>query len=119
MVLLEFQVLYTYPGNFRALKALVAAGYSGADVTVDPAFSFGTTNKTQEFLKKFPLGKVSILLDLINGIFVAVVSIRHRHKTIELGSKTSFDLPHVQIADCNSITGIALKRANIETFWDG
>jgi elongation factor 1-gamma len=40
------------------VKALIAAGYSGANVTVDPKFSFGTTNKSEEFLKKFPLGKV-------------------------------------------------------------
>jgi len=51
-------VLYTYGGNFRAIKALVAAGFSGANVTVDSNFSFGTTNKTEEFLKKFPFGKV-------------------------------------------------------------
>jgi len=51
-------VLYTYAGNFRAVKALVAAGYSGANVNVDQAFSFGTTNRSEEFLKKFPFGKV-------------------------------------------------------------
>jgi len=50
--------LYTYGGNFRALKALIAAGYSGANVTVDPNFVFGKTNKAEPFLKKFPLGKV-------------------------------------------------------------
>jgi len=53
--------LYTYPENFRAYKALIAAQYSGAKVKVvsePPAFKFGETNKTEEFLKKFPLGKV-------------------------------------------------------------
>jgi len=50
--------LYTYPNNFRAYKALIAAEYSGALVTVDPSFKFGETNKTKEFLSKFPLGKV-------------------------------------------------------------
>merc|ERR1712002_1452888 len=50
--------LYTYPDNFRAQKALVAAKYSGADVKVASNFVFGETNKTPEFLKKFPLGKV-------------------------------------------------------------
>jgi elongation factor 1-gamma len=53
--------LYTYPSNFRAYKALVAAQYSGAQVkTVSqpPEFIFGETNKTDAFVKKFPFGKV-------------------------------------------------------------
>ncbi|XP_045499771.1 elongation factor 1-gamma [Colias croceus] len=51
-------VLYTYPENFRAYKALIAAQYSGADVKVAPNFVFGETNKSDGFLKKFPAGKV-------------------------------------------------------------
>lgn len=50
--------LYTYPENFRAYKALIAAQFSGAKITVAPDFVFGETNKSQAFLKKFPLGKV-------------------------------------------------------------
>merc|ERR1712186_55222 len=50
--------LYTYPDNFRAQKALIAAKYSGAEVTLAKDFVFGETNKSPEFLKKFPLGKV-------------------------------------------------------------
>merc|ERR1739847_22558 len=50
--------LYTYPDNFRAQKALIAAKYSGAQLTVAKDFVFGETNKSPEFLKKFPLGKV-------------------------------------------------------------
>lgn len=50
--------LYTYPDNFRAQKALIAAKYSGAEVKVPTDFVFGETNKTPEFTKKFPLGKV-------------------------------------------------------------
>ncbi|CAH2090650.1 unnamed protein product [Euphydryas editha] len=52
------EVLYTYPENFRAYKALIAAKYSGADVKVAPNFVFGETNKSDGFLKKFPAGKV-------------------------------------------------------------
>ncbi|KAK1155002.1 elongation factor 1-gamma-like, partial [Acipenser oxyrinchus oxyrinchus] len=55
------QTLYTYPENWRAFKALIAAQYSGAKVQVassPPQFHFGQTNKTPDFLKKFPLGKV-------------------------------------------------------------
>lgn len=50
--------LYTYPENFRAYKALIAAQFSGAKVTVASDFVFGKTNKSEAFLKKFPLGKV-------------------------------------------------------------
>merc|ERR1712018_727499 len=50
--------LYTYPDNFRAQKALIAAKYSGAQVTVAKDFVFGESNKKPEFLKKVPLGKV-------------------------------------------------------------
>jgi elongation factor 1-gamma len=53
-------LLYTYPENFRAYKALIAAQFSGANLKVDQKFVFGTTNKSEAFLKKFPLGKVSI-----------------------------------------------------------
>lgn len=55
--------LYTYPGNYRAQKIQIAAAYSGADVKVDPSFEFGQTNNTEEFLKKFPLGKVPAFED--------------------------------------------------------
>jgi len=50
--------LYTYPENFRAYKALIAAQYSGAKVNIAQDFKFGETNKSDAFLKKFPLGKV-------------------------------------------------------------
>ncbi|XP_041468648.1 elongation factor 1-gamma-like [Lytechinus variegatus] len=53
--------LYTYPENTRAYKIQIAAGYSGTQLTVvqdPPAFKLGETNKSAEFLKKFPLGKV-------------------------------------------------------------
>ncbi|XP_069687245.1 elongation factor 1-gamma [Periplaneta americana] len=50
--------LYTYPENFRAYKTLIAAQYSGGNVKIAPGFVFGETNKTEAFLKKFPLGKV-------------------------------------------------------------
>ncbi|NXI32083.1 EF1G factor, partial [Sterrhoptilus dennistouni] len=55
------QTLYTYPENWRAFKALIAAQYSGARLRVasaPPQFSFGHTNRSPQFLKKFPLGKV-------------------------------------------------------------
>ena len=50
--------VYSYPENFRALKILIAAKYGGHDVRLDPEFDFGTSNLSQAFLAKFPLGKV-------------------------------------------------------------
>ena len=49
--------LFTYPDNFRAQKAEIAAKYSGAKLTVSKDFKFGETNKSAEFLKKFPLAR--------------------------------------------------------------
>jgi elongation factor 1-gamma len=54
----SLQTLYTYPENFRAYKALIAAQYAGGNVKIAPGFVFGETNKNDTFLKKFPLGKV-------------------------------------------------------------
>lgn len=59
-----FQTLYTYPKNFRAYKALIAARYSGTDVKVDPDFKFGETNASANFIAKFPLGKVIIYIHI-------------------------------------------------------
>lgn len=58
----SFQTLYTYPENWRAFKAQIAAQYSGARLKLasnPPAFTFGQTNRTPAFLNNFPLGKVS------------------------------------------------------------
>lgn len=57
-----FQILYTYPENFRAYKALIAAQFSGTQIKVAEDFVFGETNKSEPFLKKFPLGKVSRII---------------------------------------------------------
>jgi len=54
-------LLYTYPDNFRAYKALIAAQFSGASLKIAPNFVFGETNHSEAFLKKFPLGKVPAL----------------------------------------------------------
>merc|ERR1712212_1347845 len=49
--------LYTYPDNFRAQKIQIAAKYSKFNLDL-PEFVVGETDKSADFLKKFPLGKV-------------------------------------------------------------
>lgn len=52
--------LYTYPGNFRAFKALIAAEYQGIDLEV-PDFDVDKSAKSPEFLAMSPMGKVPVL----------------------------------------------------------
>lgn len=51
-------MLHTTPGNKNAFKALVAAEYCGVKVEVTKDFQMNVTNKTPEFIKMNPLGKV-------------------------------------------------------------
>lgn len=62
--------MYTYPDNFRAYKALIAAQYSGVQVKVASDFEFGVTNKTDAFLKKFPTGQVNTKIKFILSIII-------------------------------------------------
>ena len=48
----------SYPESFRSLKILIAAKYGGHDFSLDSGFIFGQTNLTQDWLTKFPRGKV-------------------------------------------------------------
>eukprot|EP00695_Tsukubamonas_globosa_P001072 TRINITY_DN200_c0_g1_i7.p1 TRINITY_DN200_c0_g1~~TRINITY_DN200_c0_g1_i7.p1 ORF type:complete len:335 (+),score=189.84 TRINITY_DN200_c0_g1_i7:71-1006(+) len=49
--------VFSYPNNPRVWKAAIAGKYN--DVNVEsPAFNFGVDNKTAEFVKQFPFGKV-------------------------------------------------------------
>jgi glutathione S-transferase len=61
--------LYTFPGNPRANKALIAAKYNGIDITIPAGFVMGETNRTPEFLALNPLGKVPTLETPEGGIF--------------------------------------------------
>ncbi len=54
------QTLYSFAGDFRAFKALIAAQYNGVDIAT-PEFDLATDGKKEEFLAKSPLGKVPLL----------------------------------------------------------
>lgn len=50
--------MHTYKGNKSADKALIVAEYTGVKISVPSDFEMGVTNKTPEFLKMNPMGKV-------------------------------------------------------------
>ena len=50
--------IFSYPESLKSLKILISARYGGHDVKMDQDFEFGVTESSQQFLDKFPLGKV-------------------------------------------------------------
>ncbi|KAL4654970.1 hypothetical protein ACB092_01G418300 [Castanea dentata] len=54
-------ILHAANTNTNALKILIVAEYSGVKVDLDPNFEMNVTNKTPEFLKLNPIGKVPVL----------------------------------------------------------
>ncbi|XP_072986419.1 elongation factor 1-gamma 2-like [Typha latifolia] len=54
-------VLHTFSENKNAFKSLIAAEYSGVQVELVKNFEMGVSNKTPEFLKMNPIGKVPVL----------------------------------------------------------
>ncbi|KAK4784087.1 hypothetical protein SAY86_018455 [Trapa natans] len=54
-------VLHAGKTNKNGYKSLIAAEYSGVKVELVPEFEMGVSNKTPEFLKMNPIGKVPVL----------------------------------------------------------
>ncbi|XP_066329798.1 elongation factor 1-gamma 2-like [Miscanthus floridulus] len=54
-------VLHAGSGNKNAFKTLIAAEYSGVKVELAKDFQMGVSNKTPQFLKMNPIGKVPVL----------------------------------------------------------
>ncbi|KAJ5625288.1 hypothetical protein N7510_001597 [Penicillium lagena] len=52
-----FGTIYSYSPSPRVMKAQAAANLNGLDISV-PEFAMGKTNRTDDFLAKFPFGKV-------------------------------------------------------------
>lgn len=53
--------MHSNHGNKNAFKGLIAAEYAGVKVELTKDFEFGVSNKTPEFLKLNPFGKVPVL----------------------------------------------------------
>ncbi|CRL26825.1 Glutathione S-transferase, N-terminal [Penicillium camemberti] len=52
-----FGTIYSYQPSPRVMKAQAAANLNGLEIAV-PEYAMGKTNRTPDFLSKFPLGKV-------------------------------------------------------------
>ncbi|KAJ8130134.1 hypothetical protein O1611_g3495 [Lasiodiplodia mahajangana] len=52
-----FGTIYSYATNPRVNRAMIIADMNGLEIDI-PAFTMRETNRTPEFLSKFPLGKV-------------------------------------------------------------
>lgn len=55
-------------GNKNAYKTLIAAEYTGVEVELVPDFGMGVSNKTPEFLKMNPIGK----LYFYDAVFIVI-----------------------------------------------
>lgn len=58
LTMAPFGTLYSYTPNPRVSKIQAAANMNGLEIELAPGFAMGTTNRSPEFLSKFPLGKV-------------------------------------------------------------
>ncbi|KAJ4809376.1 Elongation factor 1-gamma 1 [Rhynchospora pubera] len=70
-------VLHSGAGNKNAFKALIAAEYSAVKVDLVKDFQMGVSNKTPQFLKMNPLGKVPVLETPDGAIFESNAIARH------------------------------------------
>merc|ERR1711931_420351 len=91
--------LYTYPNNFRAHKCLIAAEYSGKDVT-QGKFCAGVTEKSAEFLAKFPMGKVPAYSDSnVNLNETNAIAYHLSNETLKGGENMTHVLNWMSFAD--------------------
>merc|ERR1712183_1063498 len=54
-------IFHAGKANKNVFKTLIAAEYTGVEVKLAPNFEMGVSNKTPEFLKMNPIGKVPVL----------------------------------------------------------
>jgi len=91
--------LFTYPNNFRAHKCLIAAEYSGKDVA-QGKFCAGVTEKSEEFLAKFPMGKVPAYSDAnVNLNETNAIAFHLSNDTLKGGENMTHVLNWMSFAD--------------------
>lgn len=54
----------------RVTKTMAAAALNGLEIAIDPDFEYGVTNKSAEFMAKFPHGKIPAL-ETPSGFYLA------------------------------------------------
>lgn len=64
------QVLHAGKTNKNSFKALIAAEYNGVEVKLVPDFEMGVSNKTPEFIKMNPIGKVAFYFDKLKFVLL-------------------------------------------------
>ncbi|XWS40410.1 hypothetical protein CRYUN_Cryun18bG0138700 [Craigia yunnanensis] len=92
-------VLHAGKQNKNASKALIAAEYSGVEVKLVENFEMGVSNKTPEFLKMNPLGKVPVLETPEGPIFESNAISRYVTRTKAdnpLYGSTLIDFGHIE-----------------------
>ncbi|KAI3788888.1 hypothetical protein L2E82_01669 [Cichorium intybus] len=61
--------MHSGPNNKNVYKSLIAAEYVGVEIKMAENFQMGVSNKTPEFLKMNPIGKIPVLETPEGGIF--------------------------------------------------
>uniref|UniRef100_A0A0A0L2P8 Elongation factor 1-gamma n=1 Tax=Cucumis sativus TaxID=3659 RepID=A0A0A0L2P8_CUCSA len=91
-------VLHSWKTNKNAYKALIAAEYNGVKVDLSQDFTMGVTNKSPEYLKMNPIGKVPVLETPDGAIFESNAIARYvaRLKDSGLFGSSSIDCGHVE-----------------------
>jgi len=86
--------LFSFNGDKNAYKSLIAAKYNGVDIELAKNFELGKTNKTAEFLKKSPTGKVPVLETSEGAIFESNAIARYVARITDKGlyGVTALDL---------------------------
>lgn len=54
------QVIHAGKTNKNSYKTLIAAEYTGVKVELAPDFEMGVSNRTPDFIKMNPIGKVNL-----------------------------------------------------------
>ncbi|XP_022136686.1 elongation factor 1-gamma [Momordica charantia] len=91
-------VLHSWKSNKNAFKAQIAGEYNGVKVDIVPDFTMGVSNKTPEFLKMNPIGKVPVLETPDGAVFESNAIARYvaRLKDSGLFGSSSIDYGHVE-----------------------
>jgi len=87
--------LYSNADNVRAHKILIAAKYSGTKIDMAPGFTIGESNRTADYLSKFPSGNVPAFQSSEGHCFFESNAIAHYVANDDLRGKTEAETAFV------------------------